>query len=52
LKSIQAEPTVKNIFEILQNNQVGPNTTPFLDFKKKEYRKELTFYHKPEATGI
>jgi len=52
LKSIQAEPNVKNIFEILQNNQIGPNMTPFLDFKKKEYRKELTFYHKPEAAGI
>jgi len=52
LKSIQTESNVKNIFEVLQNNQIGPNTTPFLEFKKKEFRKELTFYHKPENTVI
>lgn len=40
---------VKNIFEVLQNNSIGPNTTPFLDFKKKEFNKELTFFYKPES---
>jgi len=49
LKSIEGEPHVKNIFEVLQNNSIGPNTTPFLDFKKKEFHKQLTFYHKPES---
>jgi hypothetical protein len=52
LKSIEKEPNVKNIFEVLQNNQIGPNTTPYLNFKIKEFHKELTFYHKPEKTGI
>ena len=52
LKSIEKEPNVKNIFEVLQNNQIGPNTTPYLDFKIKEFRKELTFYYKPENSVI
>jgi hypothetical protein len=52
LKSIEKEPNVKNIFEILQNNQIGPNTTPYFNFKIKEFHKELTFYHKPENIGI
>ena len=52
LKSIEKEPNVKNIFEVLQNNHIGPNTTPYLNFKIKEFHKELTFYHKPEKTGI
>jgi hypothetical protein len=52
LKKIEKEPNVKNIFEILQNNQIGPNTTPYLDFKIREFHKELTFYHKPEKVII
>ena len=52
LKSIEKEPNVKNIFEVLQNNQIGPNTSPYLNFKIKEFHKELTFYHKPEKNGI
>jgi hypothetical protein len=52
LKKIEKEPNVKNIFEVLQNNQIGPNITPYFDFKIREFNKELTFYHKPEKVGI
>ena len=39
---------VKNIFEVLQNNGIGPETNPFLDFKKKEFNRELTFFYRPD----
>jgi len=38
----------KNIFEILQNNSIGPRTNPFLEFKKREWNKELTFFYRPD----
>jgi len=37
----------KMVFEILQNNSIGPQTTPMLEFKKKEWNKELTFFYRP-----
>lgn len=39
---------VKNVFEVLQNNSIGPETNPFLDFKKKEFNRELTFFYRPD----
>ena len=39
---------IKNVFEVLQNNSVGMDTTPFLDFKKKEFNRELTFFYRPD----
>lgn len=40
---------VKNVFQVLQNNMIGPDKTPFLDFKIKEFNRELTFFHRPDA---
>ena len=39
---------VKNVFAVLQNNMIGPHTTPFLEFKMKEFNKELTFFYRPD----
>jgi len=38
----------RGVYEVLQNEIVGPDTSPFLEFKKKEWNKELTFFYKPE----
>lgn len=39
---------VKNVFAVLQNNMIGPHITPFLEFKMKEFNKELTFFYRPD----
>lgn len=35
-------------FNILQNNIIGPETSPGLEFKIKEWNKELTFFYRPD----
>ena len=35
-------------FNILQNNIIGPRTSPQLEFKLKEWNKELTFFYRPD----
>ena len=57
-KSIKADmlnkngvDSVKNVFQILQNNSVGPDKIPFIDFKKKEFNRELTFFHRPDIVA-
>ena len=37
-------------FNILQNNIIGPKTSPQLEFKIKEWNKELTFFYRPDIT--
>ena len=41
-----------NYFEILQNICIGPKMTPHIEFKKKEWNKELTFFHRPDMINI
>jgi len=35
-------------FEILQNVCVGPRTKPYIEFKKKDWNRELNFIHRPD----
>ena len=45
-------PHEKNVFEILQNNSVGPRTNPFLEFKKKEWKRDLPPVYRPDVKEI
>lgn len=38
-------------FEILQNMCVGPRTTPYIEFKKKDWNRELNFIHRPDKVA-
>lgn len=35
-------------FNILQNNMIGPRTNPNLEFRKKRWEKEPSFYYRPD----
>lgn len=41
-------------FDILQNNIIGPRTSPMLEFKLKEWNKELTdvFFYRPDKVEV
>lgn len=38
-------------FNILQNNIIGPRTSPALEFKIKEWNKDLTFFYRPDVSS-